>query len=47
VLAVHRGETDVARVHIASARDALGAELAALVTESYDRSYGGMVNPKP
>jgi FKBP12-rapamycin complex-associated protein len=43
VLAVHRGETDAARTHIASARDALGAELAALVTESYDRSYGGMI----
>jgi len=43
VLAVHRGETEEARAHIAAARDALGAELAALVTESYDRSYGGMI----
>ncbi|ACO68161.1 target of rapamycin kinase [Micromonas commoda] len=43
ILAVHRGDVDEAREHIASARDALGAELAALVTESYDRSYGGMI----
>lgn len=43
VLAVRRGDTEEARVHIATARDALGADLAALVTESYDRSYGGMV----
>jgi len=43
VLAVHRGDPDAARVHIAAAREALGTELAALVTESYDRSYGGMI----
>ena len=43
VLAVKRGDADEARLRTASARDALGAELAALVTESYDRSYGGMV----
>ena len=43
ILAVHRGDVDDAREHIAAARDALGAELAALVTESYDRSYGGMI----
>jgi FKBP12-rapamycin complex-associated protein len=43
ILCVRRGSMDEAREHIASARDALGAELAALVTESYDRSYGGMI----
>ena len=43
VLAVRRGDVERARAHIAAARDALGAELAALVTESYDRSYGGMI----
>jgi hypothetical protein len=43
ILAVHRGAVDEAREHIASARDALGAELAALVTESYDRSYGALI----
>ena len=43
VLAVRKGDVERARGHVAAARDALGAELAALVTESYDRSYGGMV----
>ena len=43
ILAVPRGDVDEAREHIASARDALGAELAALVTESYDRSYGAFI----
>ena len=43
VLAVRKGDVERARGHAAAARDALGAELAALVTESYDRSYGGMV----
>lgn len=43
VLATRRGDVEEARVRIASARHFLAPELAALVTESYDRSYGGMV----
>jgi hypothetical protein len=43
VLATRRGDVEEARIRIRAAREHLGKELAALVTESYDRSYGGMV----
>ena len=43
VLATRRGDQEEARARIRAAREHLGKELAALVTESYDRSYGGMV----
>jgi hypothetical protein len=43
VLATRRGDVEEARGRIAEAREHLGSELAALVTESYDRSYEGMV----
>ena len=43
VLATRRGDAEEARARVRVAREHLGKELAALVTESYDRSYGGMV----
>ena len=43
VLATRRGDAEEARVRIRAAREHLGKELAALVSDSYDRSYGGMV----
>ena len=43
VLATRRGDAEEARARVRVAREHLGKELAALATESYDRSYGGMV----
>ena len=43
VLAAKRGNAEEALQRIGNARNALGPELAAMVTENYDRSYGGMV----
>jgi len=43
ILAVRRGDQDEARHFLASARESLGTELAALVSESYDRSYGALI----
>ncbi|ABO93925.1 predicted protein [Ostreococcus lucimarinus CCE9901] len=43
ILAIRRGAQDEAREHLAAAREMLGTELAALVRESYDRSYGALI----
>lgn len=43
ILAIRRGSQDEARVHLAAAREVLGTELAALVGESYDRSYNALI----
>ena len=43
VLATRRGDAEEACARIRAAREHLGAALAAQVTESYERSYGGMV----
>ena len=43
MLAAKRGNAEEALQRIGNARNALGPELAAMVTENYDRSYGGMV----
>ena len=43
VLAVRRGDPMAALRHIDASREALGQELVSLVSESYDRSYGGVV----
>ena len=43
VLAVHAGDWLAARARVADARGALGAELAALVRESYERAYSDVV----
>ena len=43
ILAVRRGAQDEAREYLSAARDALGTELAALVSESYERSYGALI----
>ena len=43
VLAVRRGDPMAALRHVDASREALGQELVSLVSESYDRSYGGVV----
>lgn len=43
VLSVRRGDYGVAKACVERARELLGAELAALVGESYERAYGDMV----
>ena len=43
VLAVRCGDHVTARRHVEAARELLATELAALVGESYERAYGGMV----
>jgi len=43
VLAFRRGDPLAALRHVDAAREALGQELVSLVSESYDRSYGGVV----
>jgi len=43
ILAIRRGAQTEAREYLSAARDALGTELAALVSESYDRSYGALI----
>ena len=43
VLAVHARDWPTARARVASARTLLGAELAALVRESYERAYADVV----
>ena len=43
VLAFRRGDPIEALKHVDASREALGQELVSLVSESYDRSYGGVV----
>jgi FKBP12-rapamycin complex-associated protein len=44
VLAIHHNDHLTAQPLIASARDLLEVELAAMVGESYERAYGAMIN---